>query len=169
MLATTIINNNQHGGVRKHPWATFELTRMLRMPMSCWLLGSHNCATHAPLYLPSRGRPGGTISTRAASHWGQGPKYPLGTLWTHWEHRQHVTPMCPVIKCWVHFKCTPLCDPDMPSGYILSTFWMCPAMWLQFTQWAKNWAYFECSARCDHNVPSGQMVNIFKISFSDKS
>ena len=26
-----------------------------------------------------------------------------------------------------------------------------------------------CSAKCDHNVPSGQMVNIFKISFSDKS
>jgi len=90
-----------------------------------------------------------------SSHWGQGPKYPLGTLWTHWEHRQHVTLICPVIKCWVHFKYTPLCDPNMPSGYILSTFWMCPAMWLQCTQWANNWAHFECSAKCDHNVPSG--------------
>jgi len=103
-------------------------------------------------------------STRCLSHWGQGPKYPLGTLWTHWEHRQHVTPICPVIKCWVHFEYTPLCDPDMSSGYILSTFWMCPAMWLQCTQWAKNWAHFQYSVKCNHNVPSGQMVNIFKIS-----
>jgi len=101
-------------------------------------------------------------------HWGQGPKYPLGTLWKHWEHRQHVTPMCPVIKCWVHFEYTPLCDPDMPSGYILSTFWICPAMWLQCTQWVKNWAHFQCSEKCDHNVPSGQMVNIFKICFPIK-
>jgi len=30
------------------------------------------------------------------SHWGQGPKYPPGTCWIHWEYRQQVTPMCPV-------------------------------------------------------------------------
>jgi len=29
-------------------------------------------------------------------HWGQGPKYPPGTCWIHWEYRQQVTPMCPV-------------------------------------------------------------------------
>jgi len=36
------------------------------------------------------------------SHWGQGPKYPPGTCWIHWEYRQQVTPMCPVGKSWVY-------------------------------------------------------------------
>ena len=88
-------------------------------------------------------------------HWGQGPKYPLGTWWKHWDRSQHMTLICPVVKCWVHFKYTLLCDPDMPSGYMLSTFWMCPAIWLQCTQWANNWAHFQCSAKSNHNVPSG--------------
>jgi len=35
-------------------------------------------------------------------HWGQGPKYPPGTCWIHWEYRQQVTPMCPVGKSWVY-------------------------------------------------------------------
>jgi len=40
---------------------------------------------------------------RAGSrHWGQGPKYPPGTCWIHWEYRQQVTPMCPVGKSWVY-------------------------------------------------------------------
>jgi len=41
----------------------------------------------------------------SCSHWGQGPKYPPGTCWIHWEYRQQVTPMCPVGIGWVHFKC----------------------------------------------------------------
>jgi len=99
---------------------------------------------------PSRPHPNHTCT-----HWGQGPKYPLDTWWKHWDHSQHVTPICPAIKCWVHFEYTPLCAPDMPSGHILSTFWMFPAIWLQCTQWANNWAHFECSAKSNHNVPSG--------------
>ena len=87
-------------------------------------------------------------------HWGQGPKYSLGTWWKHWNHSQHVTLICPVVKCWVHFEYTLLCDPDMPSGHMLSTFWMCPAIWLQCTQWPNNRAHFQCSAKCDHNVPT---------------
>jgi len=83
------------------------------------------------------------------SHWGQGPKYPLGTWWKHWEHSQHMTPMCPVIKYWVYFEYTLLCDSDMPSGHILSTFWMYPVgkqlgtfsiftkIWPQYAQWVK--------------------------------
>ena len=89
------------------------------------------------------------------SHWGQGPKYPLGTWWKHWDHSQHVTQICPAIKYWVHFEYTLLCDPDMPSGYMLSTFWMCPAIWLQCTQWANNWAHFQYSQKSDSNMPSG--------------
>jgi len=37
-----------------------------------------------------------------SSHWGQGPKYPPGICWIHWEYRQQVTPMCPVGKSWVY-------------------------------------------------------------------
>ena len=29
-------------------------------------------------------------------HWGQGPIYPVGTCWVHWEYRQRVTTMCPL-------------------------------------------------------------------------
>ena len=29
-------------------------------------------------------------------HWGQGPIYPVGTCWVHWEYRQCVTTMCPL-------------------------------------------------------------------------
>ena len=90
-----------------------------------------------------------------SSHWGQGPKYPLGTWWKYWDRSQHVTQMCPVIKCWVHFEYTLLCNPDMPSGYILSTFWMSPAIWLQCTQWANNWVHFQYSQKSDPNMPSG--------------
>ena len=88
-------------------------------------------------------------------HWGQGPKYPLGTWWKHWDRSQHATQICPVIKCWVHFKYTLLCDPDMPSGHILSTFWMYPAIWLQCTQWPNNWVHFQYSQKSDPNMPSG--------------
>jgi len=88
-------------------------------------------------------------------HWGQGPKYPLGTWWKHWEHSQHVTPICPAIKCWVRFEYTPLCAPDIPSRHILSTFWMYPTMWLQCTQWVNNQEYFQYSQKYDSNMPSG--------------
>jgi len=56
------------------------------------------------------------------THWGQGPKYPPGTYWIHWEYRQQVTPMCPVGTGWVHFKCPLLWDSNLPrpeqAGYI---------------------------------------------------
>ena len=29
-----------------------------------------------------------TIQDRISKHWGQGPKYPLGTCWVHCDHRQ---------------------------------------------------------------------------------
>jgi len=56
------------------------------------------------------------------THWGQGPKYPPGTCWIHWEYRQQVTPMCPVgIDC-IHFKCPLPWDSNLPrpeqAGYI---------------------------------------------------
>ena len=55
-------------------------------------------------------------------HWGQGPKYPPGTCWIHWEYRQQVTPMCPVGIGWVHFKCPLPWDSNLPrpehAGYI---------------------------------------------------
>ena len=55
-------------------------------------------------------------------HWGQGPKYPVETCWTHCEHRQQMTKICPAIKCWIYFKYALLCDQNMPSGHMLSTF-----------------------------------------------
>jgi len=55
-------------------------------------------------------------------HWGQGPKYPPGTCWIHWEYRQQVTPMCPVGVGWVHFKCPLPWDSNLPrpehAGYV---------------------------------------------------
>jgi hypothetical protein len=42
--------------------------------------------------------------SRVRHHWGQGPKYPLGTLGTHCDYRQNVITMCPGIKSWVTFK-----------------------------------------------------------------
>ena len=65
------------------------------------LLGISGFHNHSGLEEPSQ-KP--TPLNDLQWHWGQGPKYPLGTWWKHWEHSQHVTPMCPVIKCWVHFK-----------------------------------------------------------------
>ena len=47
------------------------------------------------------------------------------------------------------------CDSNMPSNQMLSTFWMCPAIWLQCTQWANNWPHFQCLVKSNHNVPSG--------------
>jgi len=72
-------------------------------------------------------------------HWGQGLKYPAGTCWTHWEHRQHVSPIFPVIKCWTHLECVQPYDPNVPSGQMLNTFWMFMAMCPQCTQQLQNW------------------------------
>ena len=56
------------------------------------------------------------------THWGQGPKYPPGTYWIHWEYRKQVTPMCPVGIGWVHFKRPLPWDSNLPrpehAGYI---------------------------------------------------
>ena len=40
----------------------------------------------------------------ANPHWGQGVKYPLGTLWVHCGHRHHVFTMWLVRKSWAHFE-----------------------------------------------------------------
>jgi len=66
----------------------------------------------APFPVPARGSgavppeaPVNSFSATAwhfSTHWGQGPKYPPGTCWIHWEYRQQVTPMCPVGKSWVY-------------------------------------------------------------------
>jgi len=67
-------------------------------------------------------------------HWGQGPKYPPGTCWIHWEYRQQVTPMCPVGKSWVYWKCTHKCGFNLLLGEMLIAFGMYPVMWPQCTQ-----------------------------------
>ena len=50
----------------------------------------------------ARGKERHVLQLHRALHWGQGPKYPPGTCWIHWEYRQRVTPMCPVGKSWVY-------------------------------------------------------------------
>ena len=80
--------------------------------------------------------------------------YPVETCWTHCEHRQQMTKICPAIKCWIYFKYVLLCDQNMPSGQMLSTFWMFPVMWLQCIQQLQGWAHFERFRKFDHNVPS---------------
>ena len=74
-----------------------------------------------------------TTTRNDSWHWGQGVIYPLGTCWTHCGHRQQVTPMCPVGKNWVHWKCTHKCGFNLLLGEILIAFWMYPVMLPQYT------------------------------------
>ena len=83
------------------------------------------------------------------SHWGQGPKSPLGTWWKHWEHSQHVTPMCPEIKCWVHFECAQPSDSNVPSGQTIGHI-------------------FNVRRNLITMCPVGKMLNIFKICLAEK-
>ena len=95
------------------------------------------------------------------SHWGQGPKYPVDTWWTHWEHRQHVSAICPVIKCWTHLECAQPCDPNVPSGQMLNTFWMFIAMCPQCTQLGTLWTHSKYIVQCELHVIAGQILITF--------
>jgi len=56
----------------------------------------------------------------------------------------HVTPICPVGTCWVHFECAQPCDSNEPSGQTIG----------HILNVRRN-AITMC--------PVGKMVNIFKI------
>ena len=67
-----------------------------------WEGVSSGPATQSPKRHPSTCPVFARLDTPTPTHWGQGPKYPPGTCWIHWEYRQQVTPMCPVGKSWVY-------------------------------------------------------------------
>ena len=82
-----------------------EIYMVFRVVSGCGQIGriSRTMATletgQDPPYKASEHR---EETSQRRRHWGQGPKYPPGTCWIHWEYRQQVTPMCPVGKSWVY-------------------------------------------------------------------
>ena len=90
--------------------------------------------------------------------------------------------MCPVGKNQIHSKCTQSCEFNVPSGQMLITFKMYPAMWLQCAQGIHGdhiynvpinlitmcpvetwWSHSQCTQWWDHNVLSGHMLSSFKM------
>ena len=82
-----------------------------------------------------------TLGTRA--------QMPTGYMVKHWDHSQHLTPIWPVIKCWVHFECAQPSDSNVPSGQTIGHI-------------------FNVRRNVITMYPVGKMLNIFKICLAKK-
>jgi len=128
--------------------------------------------------VPRRGqmdKPSDQLSTdhtrMHARHWGRGPN-------THWVHGKniesavnmwlqcaqqsnvehilnipcHVTPICPVGTCWVHFECAQPCDSNVPSGQTIGHILNVPShvtpMYPVGKQSGTFWMFGEIQSQC---------------------
>ena len=103
-----------------------------------------------------------TLLHFAYCHWGQGPKYPLGTWWNieitvnmwlqyaQWSNSEYilniscyVTQICPAGTCWVHFECPQLSDSNVPTGQITGYIFNIHKNLTPICPVGKVWPYFQ--------------------------